>query len=245
MAELVSFVAALREKYLSHHLAIANDFEKIDGNSSSSYDLDVRAYCVFVHAAIEQYFEELADFSLNCVLEQWRSGLPMSRESVVSIISIISFDGMAKLKIEDNEKNVQKKPLHYVSEVLNDSKKKLTTRFKDNHGASLKYLRALFTPLGMVVDPTANAESALSLLASSRGAFAHRRTMLTAGFYVYKPISPLDAVQMANDCLLFCNDLSAQIPYSNNVNSYTEEGLHISYQRARLARLIKDFALRK
>jgi len=245
--EVVEFVGELGVKYLAKHLAEhenhgADEVKEVD---PETYDLDVRAYCVFVHAAIEQYFEELADFVLASLLKQWDSGLPMSRSSVVSLISIIISDGVPKLKIEDDESLEQPKPLHHVRELLENSRKTLTKKFRDNHGASLKYLRGLFAPLGMAIDPSPNAESALSRLASSRGAFAHRRTMQRAGHYTYKPISPADAQKAATDCLELCHELLAQIPTSLTQDFYTAEGLHLSAYRAKLANVVKSLADQK
>lgn len=183
--------------------------------------------------------------ALESILNQWTSGLPMSRASVVSLISIISHDGIAKLPIEDDEKSSQIKPLHYISDLIATSKAKLKRKVQDNHGASLKYLRALFSPLGISIDPDPSAESALSRLASSRGAFAHRRTMSRAGHYVYKPISPGDALIAATDCLLFCGELSGQLPQSPSEDTYKAEGLYLSAYRANLARVIKAISDKK
>jgi hypothetical protein len=247
LRELAKYFDELRSKYLDHHIKAQETADSGAGQapSAESYDLDVRAYCVFVHAAIEQFFEELADYVLASILVQWRSGLPMSRASIVSLISLIAHDGISKLPIEDDEKLNQVKPLHYISDLIINAESKLKRKFQDNHGASLKYLRALFSPLGMSIDPNPNAESGLSRLASSRGAFAHRRTMPRAGYYVYKPISPSDALVAATDCLLFCKELSTQVPKSAEIDAYKAESLYLSAHRANLASVIREVADKK
>ena len=88
------------------------------------------------------------------------------------------------------------------------------------------------------IDLDPNAESGPSRLTLRRGAFAHRSTMLRAGHYVYKPISPLDAKTIAKDCLQFCQKLSTQIPKSPETDAYSTEGLTLSLHRAKLVKVI-------
>jgi hypothetical protein len=227
--ELSSFLEELKDRYLAEHLASTDEL------SIDSYDLDVRAYCVFAHAGIEQFFEELAEHALEDLISQWERGAPMSRKTVVSLISIATSQGVTRMHIEDDENVDQMRPLHYASNLLRANKKTLLQNIHKNHGASLKYLRNLFAPLGIDVNPDANADSALKRLANSRGAFAHRRTTSKKpGHHVYKPINPTDALAAARDCLKFCKELTQSLPTSKDEKFYAANGLVRSTELLRL-----------
>ena len=238
-SELSEFIEGLKIRYLSVHLDPRKRHRKLN------YDLDVRAFCLFSHAAIEQYFEELAEHTLDVLMRQWNSGYPMSKTAVISLMSLLMSESLPKIAIEDDESKPQVKPLHMVSQILRERVKAFPKKISDNHGASLKYLRAMFAPLGIDIDPGPSADSALSKLASSRGAYAHRRTPAKSGFHVYKPMSPKDALTAAMDCLQYCKLLLAEVPVSPPKDSYSAEGMYLSAHRAKVANVLKEIADQK
>lgn len=153
--ELSQFVSGLKSRYLDSHINPKEQSPELDG------DLDVRAFCLFTHAAIEQYFEEVAEYAVTSLMEQWNSGLPLSRPAVISLMSILVSDGAPKISIEDNESKPQEKPLHSIGKMLRERAKTYSQKVEGNHGASLKYLRSLFVPLGISIDPGPSADSGL------------------------------------------------------------------------------------
>lgn len=239
LQELSDFLKKLEENFLSKH--IANQVAVED-----EYDLDVRAYCVLAHAAFEQFFEELSQYAAENIMAQWDSGLPMSKSTTLSLISLAVHSGGTNFSIVNDEKSPQEAPLHQISKILRSNKDSVINKLKDNHGASLKYLRALFLPLGIAVDLGPFAESGLNRIASNRGTYAHRRTATqTHGPRTYKALNPEDAVNAVADSLKFCKDLTLEIPRSPTRDAYTAEGLLLSSTRAAFARAIRDLAKAK
>lgn len=235
---LKGFLDDLKGRYLSGHLA-STDVDP------SIWDFDVRAYCVFAHAAFEQFFEELAAYAVTRIMEQWTSGLLISKVTATSLIAIALYAGERKIKVITDEKDPQDSPLAQISDLLRNNAKELVTRLADNHGASLKYLRTLFIPLGIPVEPGPNASSGLSLLARSRGAYAHKRTPQHLEFATYKPMEPKDALNATDDCFEFCRELANAIPASPPATAYTAEGFLRSARLAEVARAVRKIEERR
>lgn len=94
---------------------------------------------------------------------------------------------------------------------MQDAVAKHRTLVDRNHGADIDYLRSLFVPLGVYVDPSPDARSALTHIANARGTFAHRRTTLVKGRFAYRPISATKAVAITEQLFHWCLEFDEQI----------------------------------
>jgi hypothetical protein len=189
-------------------------------------DFDARAFLVLVHSSFEQFFEDVAADFAHGVVDAWLRGTVPSKQLVISIaaFAVVAGDFSKTLElpetVEDSEASLDIEPRTRLTASLREGLPKFQNRLGKNHGADLHYLRNLFVPLGIYVNPPPDARSALTHIANARGTFAHRRTVLTQGRFAYQPISATDAVadteRLFHWCIGFEDELtqSLQPPYA-------------------------------
>jgi len=156
----------------------------------------------------------LAEYAMKTILNQWLdpNAKTFSKMQVLSLLCLIGSTDKWKIDVISDEAKPQHKPLHQVASHLQEQEKKFLLALGDNNGASLKYLRALFTPLGIAIEIDPAESSALDRLARSRGFAAHRRTSPTAGRYMYKAVGPEDALKDVEACVAYCGKLLNELP---------------------------------
>jgi hypothetical protein len=194
----------LEQQFLAKHLAAPT-------STPADYDLDVRSFCVLAHAALEQFFEDVASQYAAQVHQTWLSGTHISKEVVTAIICLAQFPKPFALDVEADEAQPQMPIYHQVSEKLRESTQRYQLSVDENHGISLRYLRTLFSPIGLHVDPGPDAESALTQLAKNRGAYAHRRSAPANPRFAITATSPEDVKKCAESCLKFCRGFAQQM----------------------------------
>ncbi len=169
------------------------------------YKYHVRAYCVLCHAALEEYFEEVAMMVMTHSIDAWLNRRVFN-DCLLSLISHYH------VKIEEADGKTLRRAFDLLRDSLNEVKGKFSTYIRvENHGADLKYLQKLMEPVG--VDITSNVQllGSLQSLASERGEFAHR-AMNTARVSTIQ--APEDARSLVEDCLTLCEDIK------NKANRY-------------------------
>lgn len=180
------------DKYLNNPLA-------------NNYELDTRAYCVLAHAALEEYFEQVAVSVINECITKWQYNGKIS-DSLIAIS--IHF-----LLIEENRKKaenaIKKDPLtvqdidDFLKAILKLGKDWFIKYAKDdNHGAGVKYLKKLLEPLGINISNDPIQISSLELLVTRRGDVAHTFSKkITVNYH------PKNFLITISDCLDLCEEI--------------------------------------
>lgn len=188
--ELQGIVANLEEKFIQVHIPTDPSATPDD------YSLDVKAYCVLSHAALEDFFEKI---SLS-LMEHLTLALYDKRRRIDRGLLIFLKTYGSEIKIED-----EKRPtFEYLRESLDKAKKSFSDYVYNNHGISAKkYLAQLMLPVGIDVPQDQNWLNSLEQLAQERGKYAHKGV-------VNKILSPEDARAYVGDCLLLAKNIKKQ-----------------------------------
>lgn len=188
--ELQGIVMDLERKFIQVHIPTKPTATPED------YSLDVKAYCVLSHAALEDFFEKI---SLS-LMEHLIQALYNKRRKIDRGLLIFLKIYGSEIKIED-----EKEPtFEYLRESLDKAKKTFSEYVYNNHGISpKKYLAQLMLPVGIDVPQDPNWLNSLEQLAQERGKYAHKGM-------VNKILSPEDARAYVSDCLLLAKSIKKQ-----------------------------------
>lgn len=184
----------LVEQYLKSHLV--NKLAKpID------YAMDVQAFCIFAHAAMEYLLESWAIAYCEFIVDEWEKGSYEGFSS--SLMSLCLFYGRVPSSIYDRKKWPDLKTVMKLN-VPNAAEALKSYASDRNHGINTQHIRKLFWPLGIDFEDTIKANSSLETLRSKRGQYAHRLDRS-------KPYAPEDARNMVLDCDRLAETLSVAL----------------------------------
>jgi hypothetical protein len=187
---LEQYVQSLRAKFLSPYIP-ANP-----AHVPATYRDDVTAFCVLLHAALEEYFEDVAKLSITVAVDDWlNSG--RKTESLIAICLNLA----DKISIP-SDGNFPRPIQQLMREKLIAARKNFIDALEANHGVSKHYLAKILGRIGIGIDSDAVFESSLAKIVEHRGEFAHKRPK--------KNLAPEDAEKYATDCLLYCLDVSSK-----------------------------------
>ena len=157
----------------------------------SDYSLDVHSFCILSHAAFEEFIEDVTLYSVDRIESEFK-GKP--RRYSYATLCLLHFDDHQKcINDESQWPDIFN---DYLLERISARKSELSKyAMQENHGIDIKYLRKLLLPIGIEVPRNPIETSALSLLKSIRGAYAHSYARNQ------KPISPEDAEKIVYDVL--------------------------------------------
>jgi hypothetical protein len=159
--------------------------------------LQVGAYIVLVHGAMENFIEGLALWILARIDDRWTNAKRANRcaASLLLYHPAPIVDGATQVTIYDN-----------LRESIASANQTHSNAIYNNHGISLSHVRELFYPLGVDVpnDPTFTAS--LDMVISMRHHWAHQYRF---GAKVVK--SAQDAKTAVADCLNFAEQLSSAV----------------------------------
>jgi hypothetical protein len=196
---LRSDLESLRNSFIAKWLPAAPEHQPKD------YEHDLKAYCVLCHASMEEFVEQLSAFATNAIKKDSLHGSPS--RSMVALLASYAFT----IVPVDEEVNEQKRLYDLLREGVDAAAKKHHRAIDENHGLSLKYLRKLLTPVGIDVPDEARMQTALATLAEARGSFAHgaaRDALYGRPHRAKRSLSPEDAKNAVDDCLLLCEKLT-------------------------------------
>ncbi|MGJ4941672.1 HEPN domain-containing protein [Bradyrhizobium sp. HKCCYLS1011] len=166
------------------------------------YHLHVKAYCLLAHAAFEEFVEKISIELMKGSIQHWYD----TRGIAKPLLALCLFYD-ARLRIEESEEVEQDRHFDAIRTVLNEVKQAHSKAILDNHGFSLKYLRAIFTPVAVDVSLDLSLVDSLRTLADARGSYAHTAAEL-AHFTDRKrathPMTPEKAREIVGDCLKLC-----------------------------------------
>lgn len=191
LQDLRHAVGGLETKFITPHLPVVPEVDP------ATYNLDVRAYLLLSHAALEQFVEDLCLELVNRATDSWESNHHLS-EPILALIAFYS-DG---LTISDNERDPEVTFFDHIRLGLEKAKATYSAYLKKkNNGVSVKYLRQMLLPVGMSVPTDPKWVGSLGQLASYRGDNAHKHR-------VTKVTDPERAREWVQDCLQMASQLA-------------------------------------
>ena len=157
--------------------------------------LDVAAYVVLVHGALENFAEGLALWVLGRSVGNWT----VRKKTTRATVSLLLYqkappDDAPSSSVFDN-----------IRTALDESKVRMSKVVNDNHGVTLQHLRTLFMPLGVNVPADPVLTASLDLLVTMRHQWAHQDRRRAK---VIK--SAKDAQNTVSDCVALAKKLSAE-----------------------------------
>lgn len=186
---LIRYVSELESHFISPYLS-----SRTLAPPKRKESLQVAAYIVLVHGALENFIEGLALWVLSRVVTGWTNTRRTSR----STASILLFHPPPKL---DASKHIT--AFDNLRDTLAAANSSQSTAIKDNNGIALKHVRELFYPLGVDVPNDPVLTASLDSVVSIRHQWAHQYRY---GAKVIK--SAQDAKTAVDDCLTFARKLS-------------------------------------
>jgi hypothetical protein len=192
--ELKALTRSIREvekRFLQPHLA-----SSALAPPSQQEILDVAAYIVLVHGALEDFTEALAQWLLGRSVKSWTFKKKTTRctASLLLYQKAPPTDAPPR-SVFDN-----------IRTALDEAKTKVSRDIFENHGITVDHMRALFTPLGVDVPSDPILVASLDLLVTMRHQWAHHDHR---GAKVLK--SAKDAQTTVSDCVALAQKLSAAV----------------------------------
>lgn len=188
--KLSRYLEKIRKKFLLEHLE--NSLE-----SPEDYDLDVRSYCILCHAGFEEFAESLSLGVMSKAIKDYIQ----KKELTLPIITLLHFKSSHNNYLDSNKENLTINDIetiyNYNRQRLDEVKSKFSNEIFSNHGASLKYLRAILMPVAIDIPKDVNWNNSLDKLANIRGRFAHK--FQNEGRVILS-VSPEEAETIVKDC---------------------------------------------
>jgi|SRR5688572_30297842 len=183
------FVAEAEKKFLAPHLTAATL-----GTPSRDEELDVAAFVVLAHGAIENFVEGIGYWTLESLERSWINKKRASR----SLVSLLLYstspgdDSADELSVFDN-----------IRTRLIEAKSTNSKSIEKNNGIAPRNLRTIFRPLGIDVPDDPKLTGSLELLVSMRHQWAHQ---FRFGAKVVKFAA--DLKKTSDDCLMLAEKLA-------------------------------------
>lgn len=185
-AVTVSHINKIKSDYILKHLPAKPT------DDPAKFEIDVKIFCILAHAALEEFFENIA----LVVLEQSVDAFLTSGAINKSLLAMIAA-GSERIRIPDRDEPDEIKPFNNIRDILIAFKSEHSVYIQqENHGINLHHLRALFYPLYIEIPSNVKYKSSVQKLANFRGEYAHKQTYS-------KLLSPEDAVKIVADSLRF------------------------------------------
>jgi hypothetical protein len=188
-AALVRTLVELEERFLRAHLG-----PPTLAPPSRAEVLDVAAYVVLAHGALENFVEGLALWVLGRAVSNWTKKRRTTR-CTASLLLYQDVPDASQSTVFDN-----------IRTALDRAKSALSKSIEGNHGVTPRHLQELFSPLGVTVPNDPVLTGSLELIVSIRHQWAHR--------YRYSPQltrSAADVKVAVGDCLAFAQKLANDV----------------------------------
>jgi len=183
---LEKHIGELETKFIKPHLPTHPTM------APAAYDLDVRAFCVLSHAALEQYVEDIALSLALAAVKGWLQNKSVNR----TLLGLLAFQ-MGRLAIDTNERKPEVSFYDHIRVSCEEAKNTFSDLLQTNNGVSAKYLRQMLLSVGLDVPDNVRWLGSLAQLANQRGENAHKSG-------VKKTPSPEDVKDWVKDCLEMC-----------------------------------------
>ncbi len=180
--ETENYINEIAHTYINKH--VPADPSK----SYNVYELDVKSFAILSHAALEEYFEHIAQYTL----EEIQKGY-LSRKYSFFLLCFLN-SCSRPLVVKEEDRGPEEQAFRRVLDRLNKAKSDHSQTIHNSHGAGLKFLRKMYYPLGIDIPDDVRLNEALKRLSSLRGEFAHKRS-------VTRVPAPEDVKKDVDDCL--------------------------------------------
>lgn len=224
--DLQNHISKLRAKFLTPFLP------PDPAHRPEDYEHDVKAACVLAHAALEEFVERISMHVMSTALQRWEH----ERKATDPLLALCLRHGVT-LAVEDDEEKIQKTCFDLLREAIGEAKKRHSKSIQDNHGFSLKYLRAALTPVFINPPDDLRLTESLKTLTAARGSFAHSAAK-NAEFRIGSkagrastPLSPEDAGKAIADCVTLCEEIAASASRVLALSPVTKLPAHIPLAR--------------
>lgn len=200
----------LRGRYIEKHIQNPSSTE-------DEFSLDVKSFCILLHAALEDYIEGISIFSCTAALEKYVN------EGVATLPLIFSLHHSGVLKSRVKEKDIinaiPKSHDDFIKDSAGEVRGYIVNNAISNNGINLKYLNEMLHLIGIHFDTSSPNFHDWVSLADFRGDYAHA-VIFNHGKKpaLNKVLSPESADQKGESCILFAEELcdsakrSLQIP---------------------------------
>jgi len=157
--------------------------------------MDIRAYCVLGHAAIEEFFESIAMAVFNNAIDLW------TRKSVSwPLLALALYHGYYEPRKEEKLSLKREAKVTFMHSAVAKLKEYYPNQIHQNHGARLDHLINIFNPIGIEI-PDKPFIGSLESFASWRGDFAHK------GMTAQRISSATSVHNSIQDILILCFEL--------------------------------------
>jgi hypothetical protein len=149
------------------------------------------AYIVLAHAALEGFFEQLAEWILKRTVANWTNKKRLSRATACLLLATTP-----------KPDHATKSTFDQIRLALDEQKAAMSKAIRvDNHGISERHLRTILGPLGLDMAANPAHVTALMRLSSERGSKAHNAVGATVH------ITAASAKTWVDDCLDLASDM--------------------------------------
>lgn len=187
--ELVTYMQEIEATFLQIFL---ND-PLADPNKYKHF---VKAYCVLSHAALEEYFEEIALAVMIHSISAWQT----KRVFNDCLLALIGHHHRA---LHDPDEKRLRQSFDFLRHLLDEVKTQFSNEIHNNNGADIKYLKRLLEPVAINISNDPIQLNSLAKLANERGNYAHKS--FAQG--ITSILSPSDAKTYVDDCLKLCEEV--------------------------------------
>ena len=192
LRRLERFLRDIESRYLTPHLQT-----QTLRPPSRDEELDVAAFVVLAHGALENFAEGLAIWIAGRVEANWLKKRRLSRSSASLLL---------RLKYQADDETDTSTVFDVLRRALFAAKVERSAAANANNGVTPKHLRSLLAPLGVDLPSDATLVASLEGLVSTRHEWAHQyrfgaKTPRTAG----------DMKKIADDCRQFAKQLAANV----------------------------------
>jgi hypothetical protein len=189
-SELASHIKELKKQFLDDYF-----FDPLADIDMFRYP--VKAFCILSHAAIEEYIEQIVIDLVSESIDNWIH----KNKPNTTLLALLGYYGK-KYVVNNDESNITRNHAR-IRELLDDLKNQFSKDVYENNGIGIRYLRKLIYPVGIDVDCEPAIMSAWQKLAKERGMYAHKKS-------VVRVLSPEDANQCVEDCLILCKNIAQE-----------------------------------
>jgi hypothetical protein len=189
LGNLKRAVAEIEQRFLSAHLATGPTLKA----PTRREQLDVAAYVVLAHGALEYFVEGVALWVLTRSVARWTTHKRVTRATASILLSMSP----------PTAPNGPEAVFDTLRKALDEAKTNISRVISNNNGISTRHLRSLFYPLGVDVPDDPVLVGSLDLVITIRHEWAHRGRF---GAKVTK--SAQDVHTAVTDCLTLAEKLA-------------------------------------
>ena len=182
-------LAEIEQRFLAAHLASVPTLMP----PSRPEQLDVAAYVVLAHGALENFVEGVALWVLTRSVARWTTDKRVTRATASILLSTSP----------PSEPKGPQSVFDTVRKALEEAKADISHAINENNGVSTRHLRSLFYPLGVDVPEDPMLVGSLELVIKIRHEWAHQ-----SRFGAKDVKSARDVRTAVSDCLTLAEKLA-------------------------------------